>query len=233
MEQIEWIRHALKEKNIPVSKNAMDLFRRYRSLLLEWNRRINLISENDKEKIVSRHFLGSIGLLRVVDFPEGTRLLDLGSGAGFPGVPLKIIRPDIHLILVESVRKKVSFLERVIDSLQLIGVDVVCGRMEEVAPDIGAVDFVLSRAVADFSTLAAWSRPCLSQSGGSLIAIKGAAARQEFKRLLEEKERMGVEDGRCIRYDPFPERARLDSSWVLIGRFYRIDAPDVHEGSYT
>ncbi|MDM7996223.1 MAG: 16S rRNA (guanine(527)-N(7))-methyltransferase RsmG [Acidobacteriota bacterium] len=216
METIDWIRQATERAGIPLAADAMDRFEKYRALLLEWNQKINLISRSDEERIVSRHFLGSIGLLSCIRMQDGTRVLDLGSGAGFPGLPLKIMRPDLDMVLVEATRKKTVFLGNVIQSLGLSGITVVADRIENSAGDIRRVSWVVSRAVSDMSTLFRWSRPVLS-NGGILAVIKGGTAEKETNELIRRKT---VRPSACSRipYNPFPEHAPLEGSELVLVR---------------
>jgi 16S rRNA (guanine527-N7)-methyltransferase len=216
VEQIEWIREAAENAGIPLPAGAMDRFDRYRTLLLEWNQKINLISHSDEERIVRRHFLGSIGLLTFLRLQEGTRILDLGSGAGFPGLPLKIVRPDLDMVLVEATKKKTVFLDSVIHSLNLSGITVVADRIENSTREIRRVPWVVSRAVSDMSTLFRWSRPVLSP-GGTLAVIKGRSAEKEMDELIRKK---AVRSSACRRipYNPFPEHAPLEGSELVLVR---------------
>ena len=109
---------------------ASGQFFRYHDLLLEWNQRMNLISRQDETRIVRRHFIESVALLQFADMPLRTRLLDIGTGAGFPGIPIKICRPDIQVTMIEATRKKGLFLNHLIHELDLSGVHVIIGRAE-------------------------------------------------------------------------------------------------------
>ncbi len=216
MEPIDRIREATEKAGIPLTEGAMDRFEQYRALLLEWNQKINLISHSDEERIISRHFLGSIGILSCIQMKEGTRVLDLGSGAGFPGLPLKIMRPDLDMILVEATQKKAVFLNSVIHSLNLSGITVVADRIENSFREIRRVSWVVSRAVSDMSTLYRWSRPVLSP-GGTLAVIKGGSAEKETDELIRKKV---VRSSACRRipYNPFPEHAPLEGSELVFVR---------------
>src|SRR5947209_11733628 len=130
-------------------------FLRYRQELLDWNTRFNLTAITDPGEVLIKHFLDSLSLLLVYDKP-GTRLLDIGAGAGFPGLPLKIVRPDWHVTLLEATGKKVTFLQHVIETLQLQNVVVVHGRAEELAhkPEYrAAFNVITARAVASLPVL--------------------------------------------------------------------------------
>jgi 16S rRNA (guanine527-N7)-methyltransferase len=220
MERLDWLRRDLARRGFPFPDRAQNQLDRYLTLILEWNARMNLISRTDESRIVNSHFLVSIGLLTVIRFEERCRLLDLGTGAGFPGLPLKIARPDIRLFLVESKQKKTRFLVEAVETLGLSSVMVVPARVEESLGAIGPVDCVVSRAVTDLSTLAGWSRPYLRETGGRLVVIKGKEAERELADLERRSGRLGIERAKLIPFDPFPEHFRLDHTWVSEIRFF-------------
>ena len=118
----------------------------YLQLLVKWNRKINLTAQKDSQQILSRHVFDSLQYLRVIE--PGTRVMDIGSGAGFPGLPLKIIYPDLDLVLVESLRKRCSFLETAVRDMSLKNVEVINLRAEQVGDEYaGQFDAVVLRAV--------------------------------------------------------------------------------------
>src|SRR5579884_4134874 len=120
----------LHRLGLTLSEEQREQFARYREELLDWNTRVNLTAITNPEEVQIKHFLDSLSLLLVYDKPQ-TRLLDIGAGAGFPGLPLKIVRPDWHVTLLEATGKKVTFLQHIIETLQLEGVEAVHGRAEE------------------------------------------------------------------------------------------------------
>jgi 16S rRNA (guanine527-N7)-methyltransferase len=215
VEQIDLLIKAIEKYGLPVYPGMVKKFSEYRTILLDWNKRVNLISSGDESRIITRHFLQSLGLVQCAVFPKGSRVLDLGSGAGFPGIPLKLIRPDLHVILVESKKKKVRFLESVIDRLCLDCVDAILGRVEEIGATLDPVDIVVSRSVTDLVTLVKWSRSCLKTPGGKVIAIKGKEINNEVKHLGERASKLGVERWQKQRYNPFPQMFQLLESFVI------------------
>ena len=130
----EGLRQLGLDVNDPVGRERpfLQQFLRYRQELLDWNTRMNLTAITDPGEVLIKHFLDSLSLLIVYDRP-GTRLLDIGAGAGFPGLPLKIVRPHWRVVLLEATGKKVTFLQHVIETLQLQDVIAVHGRAEELA----------------------------------------------------------------------------------------------------
>ncbi|MDZ7364053.1 MAG: 16S rRNA (guanine(527)-N(7))-methyltransferase RsmG [candidate division KSB1 bacterium] len=180
---------------------------RYLRLLLEWNQRINLISPNDEDRIAERHILESLAVLSVWDFPKESTVLDLGSGAGFPGIPLKIIRPDLAMTLLESRQKKVLFLNTAVRELKMENCSVVNARAEE--PSGEKYSIVIARAVADLKTLWEWSRPLLIWDG-VLLAMKGGELNDELQALKKFDSRV---EHRILYY---PEGWEVEASRCLV-----------------
>ena len=159
---------------------VVEQFLRYRQELLDWNTRINLTAITDPEEVLLKHFLDSLSLLIVYDRP-GARLLDIGTGAGFPGLPLKIARPQWQVTLLEATGKKVTFLRHVIETLQLKNVVAVHGRAEELAHNAeyrASFDVVTARAVASISTLLEYGAPYCRVGGQIILPKKGDVAEE-------------------------------------------------------
>ncbi len=138
----------------------------YVNLLLEWNRKINLISRKDEENIWSYHILQCIALLFKVNFTKNSVIVDIGTGGGLPGVPLKIMRPDISMLCIDSTGKKVNAVLRMISDLELEDINVVWGRAEEVGlreEYLQKFDFTIARAVAPLNDLISWSNNFLKK----------------------------------------------------------------------
>ncbi|MBN1352049.1 16S rRNA (guanine(527)-N(7))-methyltransferase RsmG [candidate division KSB1 bacterium] len=156
----------------------------YIKLIREWNLRINLISKNDEKRIVERHVLESIAVLDGVEIPPRSLCLDLGSGGGFPGMPIKIVRSDLEISFLDSKRMKCLFLKKVCDELGLNGANVICQRVEAFAQENSKkFDFIFARGVAVLSQLWQWGQTLLSQ-GGKLLAWKGGELIGEIDALL-------------------------------------------------
>jgi len=170
----------------------LDRFATYHREILLWNRRINLVSERSAQEIVIRHFLDSLTPAPFLDRPDGA-LIDLGSGGGFPGIPLRIALPGLQLTLVEASRKKSSFLSHVVRTLRLDGVQVIRERVEELTAGealAGRFDTLISRAAFKLPDLIRTAAFFL-KPGGQLIAMKGPDPQEE----MEETERISEAAG--------------------------------------
>lgn len=166
----------LKQLNISPSQEMLQKFEMYFDLLIHWNTMINLTSITEADEVVTKHFLDSLLVIKAFDMDSVKSILDVGTGAGFPGIPLKIIYPHLHLVLLDSVNKKVKFLEEVCEKLQLKDVLCLHGRAEDFAKEIGyreKFDCVVSRAVSNLSTLSEYCIP-FTQIGGCFIAYKSS-----------------------------------------------------------
>lgn len=169
------------ELGLALKSTQLDQFASYLALLRSWNKRINLTSVEGIADIQRRHFLDSLSCAVATGDLNDQMLVDVGSGAGFPGLPLKLLYPELSLTLVESVAKKAKFLQTVVDELALPQVTVVVERAEVVAhqPEHRAgYDWAVARAVAPLATLAEYLLP-FCQLGGHMLAIKGQSAAQE------------------------------------------------------
>lgn len=173
---------------VPLDEAALDRFERYRALLLDWNQRINLTRVTDPQQVEVKLFADSLALLPYIRRYCATRLergsgrlVDIGSGAGFPGIPAKIVEPSLDVVLIEATSKKVAFLNAAIEALELGGVRAVHSRAEELAHDRayrGRFDLVTARGVARLTTLLEYCLP-YCRPGGWGIFPKGRDAQAE------------------------------------------------------
>jgi 16S rRNA (guanine527-N7)-methyltransferase len=173
---------------VSLSPAQVEMFRRYSEALTAWNAHTNLTAITEPEAIEHRHFLDSLSCLTVIKPRRpGLRMIDVGTGAGFPGLPLKIAVPDIDLTLVEATGKKIDFLHHILDTLGLKGVTLINERAEAVgqmSEHRESYDWVLARAVAGMRTLAEYLLP-LAQVGGHVLAQKGENAPHEVSEAQE------------------------------------------------
>src|SRR5579859_805379 len=157
----------LAQLKLQLSEQQLGQLLRYRQELLDWNTRINLTAITDPEEVLMKHFLDSLSLLSAYDASH-TSLLDIGSGAGFPGMVLKIVRPEWHVTLLEATGKKVKFLQHSIETLQLVNIEAVQGRAEELAHKQeyrSSFDLVTARAVSSLATLLEYAAPYCRVNG--------------------------------------------------------------------
>ena len=191
---------------IEISDIQMEQFRLYHERMVEWNEMMNLTRIIEWEHVVGRHFLDSLSVVDALP-PEAlysnATLLDVGSGAGLPGVPLKIIFPDLNVTLLEVTQKKALFLEQVVADLGLPGLDVRTGRAEDLArePDLReAFDTVVARAVAKLNVLVELMAG-FCKVGGVVIAQKSSAPDAEIRLASKAIKTMGVEVGEVREVD--------------------------------
>jgi len=164
-----------------------DQFARLVPLYTEWNAKINVISRQDIENLEERHILHSLAIAKVFSFKPGAHLLDLGTGGGFPGVPLAIMFPEVKFTLVDGTGKKIRVVQEVADAMGLTNLTARHNRVEELKMN-GQFDFVLSRGVAPLDKLLVWSQPLLKKKHlhaypNGLIALKGGNLQMEIKAL--------------------------------------------------
>src|ERR1700687_4042151 len=152
----ETIRRALGEFQVTVNQEQVLLIQKYIQILLRWNEKLNLTAIRDPLEMLHRHFCESMYAAVVVPVNLG-RLADIGSGAGFPGIPMKILRPELELFLVESNIKKGTFLAEVVRELGLNNTRVLISRYEELSEEVVPLDYVCSRALGEFDKFLAWA----------------------------------------------------------------------------
>jgi 16S rRNA (guanine527-N7)-methyltransferase len=154
----------------------------YTQMIEDWNLRTNLISDGDISRIVHKHIQDSLDFCSIDVFPESGMLIDIGSGAGFPGIPIKIFKPALQVFLIESKRMKYLFLCEVIEKLQLQNITALCSRVENISSEKIFADIIVARAVKPLITLWEWCLPILTDQG-FLIAQKGGDINDEIAEL--------------------------------------------------
>ncbi len=178
---------------IVLSTEQLNQFAHYQQMLIDWNTRLNLTRIREPDDIVIRHFLDSLSCVSVMGDLAGLRVIDVGTGGGFPGLPLKILYPSMWLTLTDSVAKKTRFLEAVVAELGLEQVEVVAERAETLGQDDAyrqQFDWALARAVARMPVLAEYLLP-LVRVGGNMLAQKGATAAVESAESQSAITRLG------------------------------------------
>lgn len=171
-------------------------FERLGSLYIEWNDKINVVSRKDIEELYERHILHSLAIAKVFSFPDGSRILDIGTGGGFPGVPLAILFPECHFHLVDSIGKKIKVVSEVSDAIGLTNIKAEHQRAEKIKSQY---DYIVSRAVAQTKMLMNWTRDklkpvdALKDSSGYLL-LKGGDLSEELSVVRKSYQENAISD---------------------------------------
>lgn len=165
------------------SEKQIEQFTKLKDLYTEWNQQINVISRKDIDELYTRHVLHSLSIAAVCPFNPGMRIVDIGTGGGFPGIPLAIFYPEVDFLLVDSIGKKLKVVQGVADGIGLKNVKVLHSRMEQIPQQ--EFDFAVSRAVAPLKDLWSWCRPYIkkrksTELANGLICLKGGDLAQEI-----------------------------------------------------
>lgn len=189
-----------EEIAIKLKEEQIDKFYKYMELLLEWNEKINLTAITSPEEIILKHFIDSITISKQIK--KKAKVVDVGTGAGFPGIPLKIIREDIQLTLLDSLNKRINFLKETIEELQLTKTEAIHGRAEEFGQNKKnreQYDYAISRAVANLATLEEYLLPLVTINGNT-ISMKGPEIEKE---LEQGKKSIFVLGGKIDKIEKF------------------------------
>ena len=190
----------LEKMSISLNKEQYDQFYAYMVLLIEWNEKINLTAITEPQEIILKHFVDSLTIAKYIE--EGKTIIDMGTGAGFPGIPLKIYRNDVKVVLADSLNKRIKFLNEVIEKLQLKNIETIHCRAEELGKNKEyreKFDYATSRAVANLSTLSEYLLPFVKLNG-SCIFMKTMEIDEE---LENAKKAIKILGGRIEKVDKF------------------------------
>jgi 16S rRNA (guanine527-N7)-methyltransferase len=194
-----WFKSVCAQNGLEVEGEKFKLLVRYGELLLEWNKKINLISRKDEENLWTAHLFHAISPLIFLKLPADATVLDLGTGGGLPGIPIKILQPKLHITLLDSTKKKIDAVTDIVQRLKLENVQTVWGRAEELSLRVEyrhTIDLVIARAVAPLKDLVKWSLPFLregteKETGNvttpALIALKGGDLQNEAGEIQNQK----------------------------------------------
>lgn len=171
----------LSEKGLPLTQHQQEQLWKYAELLLDWNKKVNLISRKDEDAVLTKHVLHALSLALFHAFKPKARVLDLGTGGGLPGIPLAIVFPDTYFLLIDSIGKKIAACSDMIEKLELKNVLAQKSRSDELKNV--KFDVIVSRQVAAMPELCAWCRPLLKK-GGKLLCLKGGDLEEEIGQAL-------------------------------------------------
>ena len=189
-----------KKMDLMFNDKQLNQFYDYMNLLLEWNEKINLTAITEPQEVVLKHFIDSLTINKYIK--ENATIADVGTGAGFPGIPLKIYREDLKITLVDSLNKRINFLNEVIDKLHLENISTIHSRIEDFGKDKKhreKYDYVTARAVANLTTLSEYLIP-ISKVGGKCICMKGNEIKDEIK---DSKNAINILGGKIEKIDEF------------------------------
>ena len=200
---MERLKEALISLDLPHDDETMEKFRRYMEGILEWNQKLNLTAITDREEFILKHFIDSLLCCGFAEYKESRTVIDVGTGAGLPGIPLSIVSPEKEFILADSLNKRLKVVSSLSGDLCLSNVRTIHGRAEELARNKAyreSFDLCVSRAVANMAVLSEYCLPFL-RKGGYLLAYKGPDGREEVKKA---EKAISVLGGKCMRIEESP-----------------------------
>jgi len=183
MKYFDILNTASNNEGLKFNEKKYEQFMKYKELIKEWNEKVNLTAIKEDEEIIKKHFIDSMKVFKFEGVKNAKNVIDIGTGGGFPGIPMKIIKPEINIVLLDSLNKRINFLNEVIKELQLDKINAIHGRAEDFAQDRKyreKFDVAVSRAVANLTVLSEYCLPYV-KVGGYFVAMKGPAVEDEIK----------------------------------------------------
>ena len=183
MKYFDMLKEACENEGLTFDDKMYNNFIEYKGLIKEWNEKINLTAITEDEEIIKKHFIDSIKVFKFPYVKEAKNIIDIGTGGGFPGIPMKIVKSDCSMVLLDSLNKRINFLNEVIDKLDLNDIKTIHGRAEDFAQTTEYrenFDLAVSRAVANLTVLLELCLPYV-KVGGYFVALKGPSIEEEIK----------------------------------------------------
>lgn len=213
---MEQLKKALEQLKIPYDDHIIGQFQNYMDSILEWNEKVNLTAIKEKDEFIKKHYIDSLSCVGFSEIKDAKTIIDIGTGAGFPGIPLAIIYPDKKFLLLDSLNKRLKIIDELASKIGINNVSVLHGRAEEIAQKKEyreQFDFCVSRAVANLAVLSEYCLPFV-KVGGYFAAYKTGNAENEINESLKAIKTLGgvIEDKKIIRIDDFD----LDHQIVMI-----------------
>lgn len=197
------LKNMLNEFQMDISEHMQEQFDKYYNLLVEWNKVMNLTGITDYEDVNAKHFTDSLSIVKAVDMNNIHSLIDVGTGAGFPGIPIKIAFPHIKVTLLDSLNKRVKFLNTVIDELELEDIKAIHGRAEDIAKLSEyreKYDICVSRAVANLASLSEYCIPYI-KNNGHFVPYKSGDIENELKESEQAVKILGGEIENTVKFE--------------------------------
>ncbi|MGV8982473.1 16S rRNA (guanine(527)-N(7))-methyltransferase RsmG [Clostridium sp.] len=221
MKYFDILSKASSNEGLEFNEKKYEQFMKYKDLIKEWNEKVNLTAIKEDEEIIKKHFIDSMKVFKFQGLKNAKTVIDIGTGGGFPGIPMKIIKPEINIVLLDSLNKRINFLNEVISNLQLEKIKAIHGRAEDFAQDRQyreKFDAAVSRAVANLTVLSEYCLPYV-KVGGYFVAMKGPAVEEEIK---SSKNAIRMLGGRIEHIEKVQiEDSDLDHNLVIISKISR------------
>jgi 16S rRNA (guanine527-N7)-methyltransferase len=216
MEYYDILKQASDNENLDFNEDKYDKFIKYKELIKEWNEKVNLTAITEDSEIIKKHFIDSIKVFKFQELKNAKKVIDIGTGGGFPGIPMKIINPSSKVVLLDSLNKRINFLNEVIKELKLNDIETIHGRAEDFAQENRyreRFDVAVSRAVANLTVLTEFCLPYV-KVGGCFVALKGPAIEEEMKEAKNAIKILGGDVEEILKVDI--EGSDLNHNLVII-----------------